>query len=139
MHMANTVRVIVFRYLQREWRFCIKVALLLIACVGSVLPFVHALSHPSSARQMLRSEKANAAGSLWSLTAVMDDDDDDDQQLVTNQDQFADLSYVTTGAFSLTQRQVQARIQALLAPPVRKIFFPLKLAPPSPASDPLLA
>ncbi len=139
MHMANTVRAVVFRYFQREWRFCVRVALLLIACAGSVLPFVHALAHPSSARQILHSEKANAAGSLWAPTAIMDDDDDDDQQSATNQERFADLYSVATGAFSLTRRQVQVRTPALLAPPVRKIFFPLKLAPPSPASDPLSA
>jgi len=139
VHLVDTVRAVVFRYFQREWRFCVRVALLLIACAGSVLPLVHALAHPSSARQILRSEKANAAGSLWTPTAVMDDDDDDDQQSTTNQERFTDLYRVTTDTFFLTQGQVQTHTHALLAPPVRKIFFPLKLAPPFPTSDPFLA
>jgi hypothetical protein len=69
----------------------------------------------------------------------MDDSDDDDQQSATNQEQFIDLYRAATSVFSLIRRQVQARTHALLTPPVRKIFFPLKLAPPSSAGDPFSA
>jgi hypothetical protein len=100
--------------------FLRRIALLLIACAGSVLPFVHALpsivNAPDSPLKVDFQLVFGYRPPSWMT-------DDDDQQSATNQEQFIDL-IARPPAFSLTRRQVQARTHALLTPPVRKIFFP---------------